>query len=160
MTTNIIEQIFTDTFYTNAKTFKLNQTRELPIEIEIQNGICLGSESSNWGKSKKIRKINKLTGDYEDDVAEYRTKFDLYVSSNNIYYLHKLGESTLKSEDTFKSIITFSTPNELGKMLQDSSKKELRISKPIISLLRRVANSKYLTKKEQKKWESLLKSEV
>ena len=150
----------TNEFNERAKTIVLERTRAIPVDVEIHRGVMLASAASKWGNLRIVNKFSQLTGDTEGVEATYRTKFDLYVSETGKYYLHKLGESSLSSEETFKSIIEFNSPQEFSEILKNPEKKELRVSEPIISLLLIVTKNSVLAEETRESWGQLLKRKV
>jgi len=143
-------------FEAQKQEIQLDRDREIPPIVQF-DGVQVCSAASGWGKSREIQIQDELTGLLEAITIRYRTKFDLYVSDSK-YYLHKLGESEYSEEETFYSVISFASPGDFSKILSDPNRREIRPSKPIITLIQDASKSKVLSPTEQEKWTAIFVS--
>ena len=144
---NRTEEFVTNKFYQDRTILSLKRKKyKLPREVEI-SGISLGATASPWGNTKKVAKHG------EERSVSYRTRFVLYTDGKQ-YYLHKLGESQDKDEETFYSLIEFSTPAEFKALLDGKAPGggDIYASRPVLKLVGLAVQSEYLTEEERDTW--------
>lgn len=140
-------EFVTSKFFQDRTTLSLKRKKfKIPREIEIC-GVSIGSTASPWGNTRTVAKHG------EKRSVSYRTRFVLYTDGK-LYYLHKLGESQDKEEETFFSLLEFENPEEFKALLEDDSKRNEGIfaSRPVLELISLAVKSEYLTEEEQDCW--------
>lgn len=135
----------------------LERDHTIPPRVRF-SGVLVTSKASEWGKPKRITGETSTDGDHfnaKEITVMFRTKFDLYRSEGT-FYLHKLGEADYDKYRTFFTVISFESPDELKKIIEDPSDKRLHASRPLIELIEAACESPWLSEDEKPMWKDTL----
>lgn len=108
-----------------------------------RKGVWLGETNCAWKWTWKE--------EVQDDVG-FRTVFRMFRTEKE-YFLQIIGESERSDvfSDRYK-VIVFKSPKELSEILQDSEDRRVYMSEPVVELIEKIAESRYLDEKEQQEW--------